>query len=62
VAVAISGGGLGLLPFDVFRCRAAFGRRGSRLGEDRRVVHFEGLAVGRIVYGRVVPVHPDDAR
>src|SRR5258706_8701157 len=47
--------------FDIFRCRAAFGRRGGRISEDRRVVHFEGLAVGRIVYGHVVPVHPDDS-
>src|SRR5438105_1454652 len=46
---------------DICWCRATFGRRRSRLGEDRRVVHFEGLAVGRILYGHVVPAHPDDS-
>jgi hypothetical protein len=28
---------------------------------DRCVVHFEGLAVGRILDCNVVPVHPNDA-
>src|SRR3982751_3065588 len=47
--------------FDVWWCRAAFGRRRGRFSEDRRIVHFEGVAVGRIEYCNVVPVHPDDS-
>src|SRR6187402_2633986 len=44
--------------FDVRWCRASFGRCVGRFGEDRRVVHFEGLAVGSILYGTWSPCIP----